>query len=122
MDIIDAYVSYCEENDIDAPTDKMQTHLRVRLKSKKWLISDSSLKRVHKLKLSIVKLHGSEDPRGVGIKFDTFCIAHGRVRPTAKQIAELNKDVFRGAQKIRSDPRNPLLYRALVTFRSFGGF
>jgi len=122
MDIIDAYVSYCEEHDIDVPTEKMQTHLRVRLKPKKWVISDISLERVDRLRNSIAKLHGNEDPRGVGERFDAFCVARGRVRPTSEQIAAMNADSFEAAQQIRADHTNPLLYRALVTFRTWGGF
>ncbi len=122
MDIIDAYVLYCEEHDIGAPTEKMQTHLRVRIVPKKWVVNDVSLERVHKIKLSISKLHGGEDPNGVGENFDEFCIAHGRPRPSSDQIATMNVDSFEGAQQIRADYTNPLLYRALVSFRARGGF
>lgn len=122
MDIVDAYLDYCEEHNLDAPTDKMQTHLRVRLKPKKWVINSINLERVHRLRASIVKLHNSEDPKGVGERFDEFCQKRGRVRPTADQIQALNEDAFQGAQAIRSDSTNPLLYRALVTFRAYGGF
>lgn len=120
MNIIDAYVSYCDDNGYDEPTYKMQVLLRNKLTVSE--VTDSNLAHVHRVRVSIARLHGSEDPMSWGDKFDAFCVEHGRQRPTDVQIQAMNEDPFEGAQLIRSNPNTPLLYNALVTFRAHGGF
>lgn len=119
--LLDAYDDYCSINRISSPSKKMRAKFKQMRHLRFAEVTDENLAEMHRIRQSIVKLTGTEEPTGYGDRFDAFCVRHGRERPTTEQIERLNEDPYIGAQEIRMDPTRPMLYRALVTFTSRGG-